>query len=194
MMMPEMAMDLTQFDGVLSAARNAGIDANRLEIRPAKTADRAWTVTEIDRSWPTQVDAVAVDPSTMQILDRTRFEDFPLMAKLTRWGVDFHMGILFGLANQLLLIVFGIALCVMIVAGYRLWWIRRPAHAKFNPANTLIQAWFGLAWPARLLSAVIAVLLGLALPLMGSSLALCLAVDYLRWRTATALIEAKPGG
>jgi uncharacterized iron-regulated membrane protein len=96
MVMPEMAMDLTQFDGVLSAARNAGIDASKLEIRPAKTRDRAWTVTEIDRSWPTQVDAVAVDPHTMQVLDRTRFEDFPLMAKLTRWGVDFHMGILFG--------------------------------------------------------------------------------------------------
>lgn len=96
----------------------------------------------------------------MQIVDRTHFSDFPLMAKLTRWGVDFHMGILFGLANQLLLIAFGTALCVMIAVGYRLWWIRRPARAAFNPANTLIQAWFGLAWPARLLTAVIAVLLG----------------------------------
>lgn len=37
MVMPDMAMDLTQFDGVLSAARNAGIDAGKLEIRPAKT-------------------------------------------------------------------------------------------------------------------------------------------------------------
>ena len=53
----------------------------------------------------------------MQVVDRTRFVDFPLMAKLTRWGVDFHMGILFGLANQLLLIAFGIALCVMIVVS-----------------------------------------------------------------------------
>jgi uncharacterized iron-regulated membrane protein len=94
------------------------------------------------------------------------------MAKLTRWGVDFHMGILFGLANQLLLIAFGIALCVMIVVGYRLWWIRRPAHAAFNPANTLIQAWFNLGWPARALTLAIAVMLGLALPLMGASLAL----------------------
>lgn len=57
----------------------------------------------------------------------------------------------------------------MIVVGYRLWWIRRPARAAANPANTLIQAWFGLAWPARLLTAVIAVLLGVALPLMGAA-------------------------
>lgn len=79
--------------------------------------DRAWTVNEIDRRWPTQVDAVAIDGATMQVVDRTRFADFPLMAKLTRWGVDFHMGILFGLANQLLLVGFGCALCVTIRGG-----------------------------------------------------------------------------
>ncbi|EHT11854.1 PepSY domain-containing protein [Klebsiella michiganensis] len=181
-----------EFDKVLLAARAAGLDAGKLEIRPPSGSGRAWTVNEIDRSWPTQVDAVAIEGSTMRIVDRTHFSDFPLMAKLTRWGVDFHMGILFGLVNQLLLIAFGTALCVMIVVGYRLWWIRRPARAAFNPANTLIQAWFGLAWPARLLTAVIALLLGVALPLMGGSLALCLAVDYLRWRAATAMLEAKP--
>lgn len=58
MMMPAMVMDPTLFDDVLHAARTAGIDASKLEIRPAKTAEQAWTLTEIDRSWPTQVDAV----------------------------------------------------------------------------------------------------------------------------------------
>lgn len=176
-----------QFDRVLAVAQAAGLDASKLEIRPPASADRAWTVTEIDRSWPTQVDAVAIDGERMQVVDRTRFAAFPLMAKLTRWGVDFHMGILFGLANQLLLIAFGIALCVMIVVGYRLWWIRRPARAAFNPANTLVQAWVNLGWPARAISLVIAVMLGLALPLMGVSLAVCLVIDYLRWRTAAGV-------
>ncbi|WP_434639245.1 PepSY-associated TM helix domain-containing protein [Klebsiella sp. I138] len=180
-----------QFDRVLAAARAAGLDANKLEIRPPAAAGRAWTVNEIDRSWPTQVDAVAVDGENMQIVDRTRFADFPLMAKLTRWGVDFHMGILFGLANQLLLIAFGIALCVMIVVGYRLWWIRRPAHAAFNPANTLIQAWLNLEWPARVITLAGAMMLGLALPLMGASLASGLLIDYLRWRAATTVLLAK---
>ncbi|MEL0550640.1 MULTISPECIES: PepSY domain-containing protein [Enterobacteriaceae] len=179
-----------QFDHVLTVAQAAGLDASKLEIRPPAAAGRAWTVTEIDRSWPTQVDAVAIDGERMQVVDRTRFADFPLMAKLTRWGVDFHMGILFGLANQLLLIAFGIALCVMIVVGYRLWWIRRPAHAAFNPANTLVQAWVNLGWPARVITLAIAVMLGLALPLMGVSLAACLAIDYLRWRAATGVTLA----
>ena len=181
---PDMALDLTQFDDVLHAARRAGIEANKLEIRPAKAMDRAWTVTEIDRSWPTQVDAVSVDPHSMQILDRTRFEDFPLMAKLTRWGVDFHMGILFGLVNQLLLIAFGAALCVLIVWGYRMWWMRRPATSRTDPVQTLSQSWLALSGWGRALTLTIAVLLGLAMPVMGGSLLLFIVVDWLRWRAA----------
>ncbi|WP_431138948.1 PepSY-associated TM helix domain-containing protein [Enterobacter mori] len=188
---PEMAMDLTQFDGVLSAARRAGIDANKLEIRPASTSDRAWTVTEIDRSWPTQVDAVAVDPNTMQVIDRTRFEDFPLMAKLTRWGVDFHMGILFGLVNQLLLVAFGLALCVLIIWGYRMWWMRRPARSAANPVQTLCQSWLALSMRGRVVTIVVSALLGLALPVMGVSLALFIFVDWLRWRAASGVSLAE---
>ena len=191
MMMPAMVMDPTLFDDVLHAARTAGIDASKLEIRPAKTAEQAWTVTEIDRSWPTQVDAVAVDPHAMHILDRTRFEDFPLMAKLTRWGVDFHMGILFGLANQLLLIAFGIALCVLIVWGYRMWWMRRPAQSAVNPVQTLCQSWLALSGWARAVTAIVSVLLGLAMPVMGVSLALFVLVDWLRWRAATGVSLAE---
>ncbi|HHE9810768.1 TPA: PepSY-associated TM helix domain-containing protein [Enterobacter cloacae] len=191
MMMPDMTMDLTQFDGVLHAARQAGIDANKLEIRPAKSADQAWTVTEIDRSWPTQVDAVAVDPNSMQILDRTRFEDFPLMAKLTRWGVDFHMGILFGLVNQLLLVAFGLALCALIVWGYRMWWMRRPAQSTADPLQTLCQCWLALPGWGKAVTVVVSVLLGLALPVMGVSLALFMLIDWLRWRAATGVSLAQ---
>ncbi|HID8743896.1 TPA: PepSY-associated TM helix domain-containing protein [Enterobacter mori] len=191
MIVPEMAMDLTQFDGVLSAARKAGIDADKLEIRPASTSDRAWTVTEIDRSWPTQVDAVAVDPNTMQVIDSTRFEDFPLMAKLTRWGVDFHMGILFGLVNQLLLVAFGLALCVLIILGYRMWWMRRPARSAANPVQTLCQSWLALSFWGRAVTIVVSALLGLALPVMGVSLALFIFVDWLRWRAASGVSLAE---
>lgn len=145
-------------------------------------------MTEIDRSWPTQVDAVAVDPHTMQVLDRTRFEDFPLMAKLTRWGVDFHMGILFGLANQLLLVAFGLALCVLIIWGYRMWWMRRPAQSAVSPVQTLCQSWLALSVWGRGVTVLISVLLGLALPVMGVSLALFVLVDWLRWRAATVTL------
>lgn len=161
-----------QFDRALAVARQAGLNASRLEIRPPVSDGRAWTVNEIDRRWPTQVDAVAIDGATMEVVDRTHFADFPLMAKLTRWGVDFHMGILFGLANQLLLVGFGCALCVTIAVGYRLWWMRRPPQAVWDPAHSLLRAWLSLAWPARGLVLGIALALGLAMPLMGISLVL----------------------
>lgn len=184
MNMSEMAIDLVQFDDVLQVARRAGIDASKLEIRPPRSMDKAWTVTEIDRGWPTQVDAVAIDGNNMVVVDRTRFAGFPLMAKLTRWGVDFHMGVLFGLANQLLLIFFGTALCVLIVIGYRLWWVRRPAGATVNPAATLLHCWLNLRLAGRLFTLVVAVLLGLALPVMGASLLLFILIDALRWKRA----------
>jgi uncharacterized iron-regulated membrane protein len=185
-MMP-MPLDLTHFDSVLHLAQSAGIDARKLEIRPPKSSDKAWTVTEIDRGWPTRVDAVAIDADKMQVVDRTRFATFPLMAKLTRWGVDFHMGLLFGVLNQLVLIAFGSALCVMIIVGYRLWWIRRPTPAKFNPMTTLTQSWCDLSPAGRIGVMVVAVLLGIAMPVLGGSLLLFIAIDVLRWRMASAV-------
>ncbi|WP_368749711.1 PepSY-associated TM helix domain-containing protein [Enterobacter hormaechei] len=187
MTMPEMPVKLSLFDSVLQVARQSGIDANNVEIRPASRVDQAWTVTEIDRRWPTQVDAVAVDPHSLKVLDSTRFGDFPLMAKLTRWGVDFHMGILFGLANQLLLIAFGVALCVLIIWGYRMWWMRRPATSAANPVQTLCQSWLALPLWGRGVTFLISLLLGLALPVMGVSLAVFIVIDWLRWRAVSGV-------
>ena len=169
---------------VVAAARAAGLRADMIEIRAPKTANKAWTVTEVDRSWPTQVDAVAVNPQDFSVVDRTQFNTFPLVAKLTRWGVDAHMGILFGLPNQLLLIAFGLGLCVMIALGYRMWWLRRPVASGPNPARTLVAAWISLPTSLRIISVVIAALLGYALPLMGISLLAFIAIDVARWKLA----------
>ncbi|MDY4366676.1 PepSY-associated TM helix domain-containing protein [Pectobacterium brasiliense] len=170
------------FDEVLAAARNAGIDANKIEIRPATKPHRAWTVSEIDRSWPTQVDAVSVSPDTLEIIDKTDFNTFPLAAKLTRWGVDAHMGVLFGLPNQLILAAFGLGLCTMIVWGYRMWWIRRPkSRHGSNPINTLTAALLRVPLFQRVLIALITLLLAVSLPVMGISLLIFLIIDVVRW-------------
>lgn len=182
MTMSALQPELTQYDEALHSAQRAGISALRLEIRPPRSPEQAWTVTEIDRSWPTQVDAAAIDGSTMQVVDQTHFSDFPLMAKLTRWGVDFHMGVLFGLPNQLLLIAFGAALCIMIIIGYRLWWLRRPAVSS---PTTLMHCWLSLSIAGRVATFLLALLLGLALPVMGGSLLLFVAIDTLRWKRQT---------
>ncbi|MEQ9943179.1 PepSY-associated TM helix domain-containing protein [Pectobacterium aroidearum] len=172
----------TLFDEVLAAARHAGIDANKIEIRPATQPHRAWTVSEIDRAWPTQVDAVSINPDTLDVVDKTDFNTFPLAAKLTRWGVDAHMGVLFGLPNQLILAAFGLGLCAMIVWGYRMWWIRRPkSRHSVNPVNTLTAAWLAVPVFQRVLIALITLLLAVSLPVMGISLLIFLLIDTVRW-------------
>ncbi|MDR3431885.1 MAG: PepSY-associated TM helix domain-containing protein [Rouxiella aceris] len=170
------------WDKVLSAARTAGIGAARVELRQPKGEGRAWTVTEVDRSWPTHVDAVAVDPQSFAVTDHIWFDKFPLIAKLTRWGIDAHMGILFGLANQLILAAFGIGLCLMIALGYRMWWLRRPAVGQANPVQTLFTTWLALSLSARLATLLVAMALGYCLPVMGASLLAFVLVDLLRWR------------
>lgn len=164
------------FDQVLAAAREAGIEAGKVEIVPAAASDRAWTVTEIDRRWPTQVDAVAVDPRSLRITDRIDFATFPLAAKLTRWGIDAHMGSLFGLANQLLLAVTAFGLASLVVIGYLMWW-RRPAPVR---RVGLRESLAGLSSRARGTVLALTLLLGVCLPVLGVSLLLFLAIEALR--------------
>lgn len=175
-----------QFDRILATARAAGIDAGAVEIRPPRKPGQAWTVREVDRSWPTQVDAIAIDGRDQSIVSRADFATFPLVAKLIRWGIDTHMGILFGWPNQLLMAAFGIALSTLIVLGYMMWWRRRPAPG--SPVLTVTQAWKRLPALPRGIAVLLAAALGWSLPLMGLSLLAFIVVDAMRWRLA-----ARPG-
>lgn len=173
------ASDPARFDMVQQIARAGGIDAAEIEIRPPRASNQAWVVREVDRSWPTQVDTVAIDADRMAITSRADFAGFPLIAKLIRWGVDAHMGVLFGVVNQILMALFGVALTGLIVLGYVMWWRRRPAAgASLAP---LVQAVLRLAPVQRVTLAVLALLLGWSLPLMGVSLLLFLLVDVIRY-------------
>lgn len=176
------ATPLAQLDRVLAVAREARIDSPLVEARPPRGEGQAWLVREYDRSWPTQVDTVAIDPRTFAVTSRADFETFPLIAKLIRWGIDAHMGILFGLPNQLLMAALGLALAFTTILGYRIWWRQRPAAGPIP--RTITQAWLRLARPAQALAVACALALGWALPLLGISLAVFVLADILRWRFA----------
>lgn len=175
------ALDSTLFDRVLAKARSANIEAAKLEIRPASRSDKAWVVAEIDRSWPSQVDAIAIDPSNLAVVDQVEFAQYSLPAKLTRWGIDAHMGVLFGLANQLVLVALASGLLVMVALGYLMWWRRRPTLAK---QPTLLDAWRQLSRVAQAGVLLVALALGLALPVLGWSLLALLVWDVLLSRRA----------
>ncbi len=110
------------FDQTLESARRFGIDANNVEIVPSFQENKAWFIREIERSLPTNVDSVAIHPETLKITSAANFREFNLMAKLTRWGIDFHMGNLFGVINQIILVIFCIGILYLIISGYQLWY------------------------------------------------------------------------
>ena len=169
---------VARFDGVVASARAAGIDSPMIEIRPPRTVGQAFRVSEYDRSWPTQVDTIAVDPTNFNVTSRADFESFPIVAKLIRWGIDAHMGVLFGVANQALMAAFGVSLTAMIIYGYRMWWLRRPAPGA-SP-RTLVRSFSYLPPVAKLAALAVALVFGVALPVMGVSLLVFLLVDFFR--------------
>ncbi|WP_238432720.1 PepSY-associated TM helix domain-containing protein [Micromonospora tarensis] len=116
------------FDRVSTAARAAGL-SGPVEIAPATEPGSAWTVTQVDNTWPVAKDRVAVDPTGGQVTARSDFADWPVLAKLSGLGIQAHMGILFGPVNQILLAALALGLLCVIVWGYRMWWQRRPARA-----------------------------------------------------------------
>lgn len=184
MVRAEPPQDGAMYDRALTGARQAGIDAARVEIKQPARAGQAWTVMEIDRRWPTQVDAVAIDPVTLAITDRVSFEQYPLAAKLTRWGIDLHMGVLFGLVNELVLVVFAAGLVAMVVMGYLMWWRGRPTRVVRKPARSPFMLLRKTPKGPLLLIVCLTLLLGICLPVMGVSLLMFLLCDLL-WYLAT---------
>jgi uncharacterized iron-regulated membrane protein len=150
----------------------------------------AWVVQEVHRSFPTEVDAVAIDAETMRVSDRVDFDDYPLLAKLSRWGVDLHMGTMFGLANQIVLFVLAIGIAALVVLGYAMWWKRRPTRGLATaPARGVLRhaPWWGTA---AVLAAAVAI--GLMLPLVGFTLAAFVVVDVLLgWRARRSATAAR---
>ncbi|OYC96000.1 PepSY-associated TM helix domain-containing protein [Microbacterium sp. Yaish 1] len=169
---PTAAVSPDTFDDVLAVARTENVNVGLIEIRPPSAAGQAWVVQEIQRSFPTEVDGVAIDGDTLEVVDRVDFADYPFMAKLARWAVDLHMGSMFGIVNQLVLFVVAAGIAVMVVLGYLMWWKRRPTR---DPARRM-GAVPGEALPAApswgvALVVAVAIGIGYFLPLVGLPLA-----------------------
>ena len=164
--------DPADYDTVSRIARADIIAAPMIDIKPPATEGKAWTVTEAGREWPATASAVAIDPSTETITSRADFDDFSPAAKLTRWTIAAHMGLLFGLPNQLVLLGVAAGLAAMVVWGYGMWWKRRPtrgsawAFGRPAPRGAFLRA----HWAGVLAAITVMVALGLFLPLLGWSL------------------------
>ncbi|WP_418276473.1 PepSY-associated TM helix domain-containing protein [Isoptericola jiangsuensis] len=165
------------WDGMTAAASAEGL-VGPYDVTPPSSHDQAWTVTEAAMSWPADNDSIAVDGHTGAVVDRVDFADKPLLGKLTTWGINFHLGNLFGLANLLFLAGTALALIVLVVLGYRMWWQRRPKQQASGPGPLLQRGALRRA-PLWLTVGLFVVAAGLAyyVPLFGLTLAAFLVVD-----------------
>ncbi|NQD94452.1 PepSY domain-containing protein, partial [Pseudomonas sp. CrR25] len=113
-----------------------------------------------------------LDQYSGAVLADVRWKDYGAVAKTVETGVMLHEGKLFGLANQLLML--GVCLLVLLsaVSGLVMWWQRRP-QGRFGvpPLRHDLPRWKS--------AIVIMLLLGVAFPLVGASLLLIWALDWL---------------
>lgn len=166
-------------DRVLQAARAAGI-TGYVEVAIPTDAKTAFTVAQTRQPWVMSNNAAAVDGATGQVTDVVWFADWPLAAKLSAWGIQFHMGLLFGLANQALLMGLAVALVTVIVRGYVLWWRRRPTDGRRPVGRAAGRGSLTRLPPAAAVVVVlVAVGVGWFVPLFGVSLIAFVAVDVL---------------
>ncbi|MGW0553160.1 PepSY-associated TM helix domain-containing protein [Streptomyces sp. NPDC002926] len=164
-------------DRAVASARAAGVDTKITVTLPEE--GNGYVVKERDTQFPVHLDSVAVDPSNGKVIDELRFADYPLLAKLTRFGIDAHTGVFLGLANQLALAALALALILLIVWGYRMWWLRRPTKERRLSAGRPMPrgAWRKVPLPALLPIAAATGLIGWFVPMLGVSLLLFLALD-----------------
>ena len=170
-------VDPAAADRVLVVARDAGL-GGPVEIGVPADSGTAWSVTQVDDRWPIRKDRVAVDGNSGRVVARSDFADWPLPAKLTRYGIDAHMGRLFGVVNQVLLALLAAGLICVIVWGYRMWWQRRPTRRSgLGAAPVGRGAWQQL--PAWGIAAGVPIVLavGWFVPLFGVPLAGFLVAD-----------------
>ncbi|GAA1012245.1 peptidase [Acrocarpospora pleiomorpha] len=178
-------------DGVMATATAQGL-RTPLFIAPPADGQSAWKVNESKRDWPTRFDAVTVNGSTGTVVDRVDFAEWPFMAKMTNWTIDAHMGILFGIPNQLVLAGLAIGLIFVIVRGYGMWWQRRPTGQRFGrpaPRGSLRALTPGVLAGVAVATLVVAYFV----PLFAVSLAIFLAVDVLIERRRTTRPAVLPG-
>ncbi len=164
-------------DRVVDIARAAGLDGP-LKISAPTQPGTAWSAEQIDDLWPVRKDRAAIDPDTGQVSARADWADRPTLSQLSSLGVLAHMGILFGWVNQVALAALATGAICMIVWGFRMWWLRRPTRSTGLGRGLVAPA----AGKRPSVGAVVAlgalaILAGLAMPLLGVSLLAFLLID-----------------
>lgn len=162
-------------ENIVALGRAIGFQGRFQVAMPADEAG-VWTLSQDSNSYdgpdPTADRTVHIDQYTGKILAQVGFADYGLAAKSMAVGIALHEGQL-GLWNVVLNIGFCAIVVFVCVSGVVMWWKRRAAGALRlaappKPAGVPLRG-----------VTVIALVLGVAFPMLGLTLVAVLLVDFL---------------
>ncbi|HUD27513.1 MAG TPA: PepSY domain-containing protein, partial [Novosphingobium sp.] len=177
MTMSHMAPAPAVLDAAVARAGTLGF-AGPVEVSPPTGHGAPWQVRSQADDRPRRDSAeIAADGSLVGI---QRFADRHWIDRAVGYGVAIHEGAWAGLANQLLNLAVLLGLVLLCLSSVVLWWRRRPGATLGAPATLapLRHSWALVA---------LVLLLALAMPLFGLSLALAVAAEATTKRLSPAL-------
>jgi uncharacterized iron-regulated membrane protein len=148
-------------DRMIATVAPLGLAYPVLISPPAQPGDN-WTAKSDAQNRPLRTDLV-LDRQSGAILSRIDFDQRHLIDRIVAIGVAAHEGQLFGWANQLLSLATAVGLMLMSISAVVLWWRRRPEGVLGAPIPSRTR-------PSSIGLVALAVVLGVALPLLGASI------------------------
>ncbi|GGD12905.1 PepSY-associated TM helix domain-containing protein [Aquisalinus flavus] len=122
---------LVGLDAVVAFARDEGF--TRFRVLPPRGPGGTWTISATtmagDITDPEMDRTMHIDPATGIVIADAPFADYSPMGKAMAAGISIHMGNA-GALNLILNLLFCIAILVMAVSGFIMWWVRRPLGAR----------------------------------------------------------------
>ncbi|MES2803493.1 MAG: PepSY domain-containing protein [Bdellovibrionota bacterium] len=122
---------------------------------------------------PKQEITVHIDQYSGEVLADIGYRDYSTFAKAVEYGIALHQGQYFGWFNQLLAFLTCLALIIICVSGFVMWWQRKPKNGIGAPQDVAREQHSPkAAW-------IILGLFAIAFPLVGISLVVIFVFDWL---------------
>jgi uncharacterized iron-regulated membrane protein len=159
--------------------------AARLRVEPGysitfpTTASGVFTVA-VFADDPRNDATLHIDQYSGQVLADVRWEHYGLVARATETGVMLHEGKMFGLFNQIIVLLICLMILLSSISGLVIWWKRRPqGKLGVPPLRHDLPRWKT--------AVVVMIGLGIAFPLVGLSLLVVWAMDRVVVRMRPAI-------
>jgi uncharacterized iron-regulated membrane protein len=159
---------LTSLQRVVDIASERKIERG-YSITLPKTADGVFTVS-VFADDPRNDATLHIDQYSGKVLADVRYADYSAVSKATELGVMLHEGKMFGLFNQLLILLVCLMVLLSSVSGLVIWWKRRPQNGFGVPR-------LRHDLPRWKIATAVMIVIGVTFPLVGISMIVVWLID-----------------